>query len=185
MTKQDRSAAAPLFPMPRRLGTIIAFTVVLATQACGGTSPSPVSAVPSPTPTATPAPTPSPSPTPPSSPIPPPIVIGPGSSCRLGSSSATRCAAATVAFRSWVELALSDLRRTRPDLFGAGSVIKDQDKYLQEMANRLRAMGFCVQTSDDGVGLKTSNTGSERWDLILSSGEPWAGYISTCWPAHF
>ena len=59
-----------------------------------------------------------------------------------------------MAFRSWVELALSDLRRTRPDLFGAGSVIKDQDKYLQEMANRLRAMGFCVQTSDDGVGLK-------------------------------
>ncbi len=148
----------------------------------GGTKPSPAVTTSSPPVAPTPAATPSPT----SVPGPAPSPIGPGGpACSLPPSSASQCRSETPVFRSQLELAQSEVRRTRPDLFD-GSVVRDQDAYAQAVALRLQAFGFCAQAGQgDRIGLKSSNVGSERYDIVLSSGEPWTGYMETCRPAHF
>jgi hypothetical protein len=165
-----------------RLG--LAFAVVVGV-ACGSsqssTTPTAVVATPTPTPAPTPAPTPTPTPIP----GPGPVLIGPGVSCSASSSNGTSCRTESAVYRNIVELSQSDVRRTRPDLF-TGAFVKDQDAYVREVARVIGSRGYCAQGGPgDQIGVKTTNIGSERYDIVLGSGEPWTGYVSTCRPSHF
>lgn len=143
--------------------------------------PNPVAATPAPT--ATPSATPTPTVTPEPGPAPSPI--GPGVNCTAGPSSSTRCGTESAVYRLVLEIAQSDVRRTQPALFN-GALVGDQDAYVRAVATAMRNRGYCTQAGPgDRVGVKTTNVGSEEYDIILGTGEPWAGYVRTCRPAHF
>lgn len=154
-------------------------------------APSPgVTPTPSPTaaPTAAPSPTPSPTPTPGSS------------SCRLspmpecgsaeGPAGVFGCcrAESTQQFADEVDAAIGIVQRERPQLF-SGSRVLNENAFVQAVAQTLeQRFGLCAKQGGpaDEVGVKSSNTFSEQYDIVFGNGTVrTGGYAVTCRPARF
>lgn len=152
----------------------------LASASCGG-GPSPV--------------TPS-SPTPVPDPVPSPVA----NSCPIGKGDpAASCAKGAPQLLAVVEAAIDRLVRERPALFNlkeeAGENTSQyrvlaQDEYVDGVIANLRAAGLCAERTLDRerVVVKSTNTFSEEWDVLSSSGFIRRGsysYRQTCEPAVF
>lgn len=154
------------------------------------TTPTPtpsVGATPAPQPTAaTPAPTPLPTP-------------ASGSSCRLaamrecggpeGPAGVYGCCRAESGqlFAEVVDQAIAQIQRERPSLF-SGNRVLDDDAYVQGVARILEQRGYCARQGgpEDEVGIKSSNSFSEQYDILFGNGTVrTGGYTVTCRPARF
>lgn len=144
-------------------------------------------------------------------PIPPAVVApdsapsgdGEGASangCPLGKGDpAAECAARSPQLLAAMDTALDLLVRSRPELFdtreeaGANTGqyrVLDREAYLDGVLANLRAAGLCAERTLDRerIRVKSSNTFSEEWDVLTSSGFIRRGsysYRQTCEPAVF
>jgi hypothetical protein len=158
-------------------------------------SPVPVVVVPIPLPTPPPAPqapppAPSnPAPAPPgATPAPPPAPPPPaGGSCSLppGPGPGTNCPVEGPSFLAEVDAAISQLMQQRPDIFNGTAVVKHSE-YMNGVVANLRARGLCaIVDSDDEIAVKNTNTFSDQYDILLSTGHVRRAYTATCRPAWF
>jgi hypothetical protein len=165
----------------------VAAAAALAASSCGGAS-SPVAAV-----SATSAPDPTPSP------------VGGGenataSTCPIGKGDPTAsCSKSSPQLLAAVEAAIDRLVREQPQLFNlqeeAGENtgqyrVLSAEGYLDGLIANLRAAGLCAERTLDRERLvvKSTNTFSEEWDVLSSSGFIRRGsnsHVHTCTPASF
>jgi hypothetical protein len=144
---------------------------------------------PKPTPTpATPAPTPAPTPTP-STPT--------GGSCSLPASSpaSPKCTDESARLMGPVEKAITEVTKSRPDLFDFKDkkcddcyYVKNVDGYLNQVIRQLNAQGVCAEWDGEEMAVKKTNDYSEQWDILLASGHIRRGagaYRGVCKPAIF
>lgn len=121
-------------------------------------------------------------------------------SCPLGKGDpAAECATRSPQLLAAMDTAIDLLVRSRPELFDtqeeAGENtgqyrVLDREAYLDGVLANLRAAGLCAERSLDRerVRVKSSNTFSEEWDVLTSSGFIRRGsysYRQTCEPAVF
>ncbi|HEX9189370.1 MAG TPA: hypothetical protein VGB87_19990, partial [Vicinamibacteria bacterium] len=176
--------------MTHRFAAPIAVLAVLATSlsgsSCGGGG-GPVS------PPSTLPPT-----TPPTTLPPPPV-----SSCPIGQGNPyASCDRTTPALLPQVESAMDTLLQQRPQLFDLSEELApgtrayrvlDREGYLEGLVSTLRTAGLCAERDVDDpaqsqIFVKDSNTSSEEFDVLLSSGFMRRGggsYRATCVPAAF
>jgi hypothetical protein len=171
----------------------------------------PVVVVPVPVPTPPPAPPPpAPNPPPPPSggPTPPPAAPPPavpppapppsGGSCSLGQGpgNGVNCPKTGPSFLGEIDTAINRTVQQQPGNFNlndqrgnGGYRIHDIDAFLAGVVNNLRAMGLCAMVDGGGeIAVKNTNSFSDQYDLILSSGHIFRGggsYAATCTPAWF
>jgi hypothetical protein len=167
--------------MTRKPDRLVLALAVIA--GCGGGSPTvpPVT-----TPTAAPTPTPTPSATPTPS----------TTSCRYGMGTIdASCSRDSPTFIGDVDGAINLLGQQHPELFnfddtagpGAWRVL-DADQYFAGVIANLQARDYCAGFDLQNLQVKNSNTYSEDYDILLSSGFVRRGassYRQTCSPANF
>lgn len=91
------------------------------------------------------------------------------------------------AFGGQVDAAIAQLQRDRPDLFDGNRVL-NAGAYVRGVASLLVQRGFCAQQGgpEDEVGIKSSNSFSEQYDILFGNGTVrTGGYTVTCRPARF
>ena len=165
--------------------TRVAAVVALASLAgCGGGSSPTVPPVTTPPPAPTPTPAPSATPTP------------SATSCRYGMGALdASCVRQSPTFLVDVDGAINLLGQQHPELFnfndsaGAGEWrVLDADRYYAGVIANLQAKDYCAGFDLQNLQVKNSNTYSEDYDILLSSGFVRRGAISyrqTCSPASF
>jgi len=143
---------------------------------------------PTPTPAATPTPKPSPTPTP-STPT--------GGTCSLPASNpaSPKCTDETAKLLGAVETALTEVTKSRPDIFDFDDkkcdncyYVKDVDAYLSQVVKKLNAQGVCALYDGEEMAVKENNDYSEQYDILLASGHMRRGtgsYRGVCRPALF
>jgi len=145
---------------------------------------------PKPTPKPTPAPKPNPTPTP--TPAPPS-----GGSCGVPPSNAPNpsCARESSALLGKVDKAITQLVQQQPEIFDLNNklcencyYVKQVSKYAAGVIRNLNAMGLCAQYDGEELAVKASNSSSEQFDILISSGYIRRGegsYRLTCRPSWF
>jgi hypothetical protein len=170
----------------------------------GPSAPVPVVVVPVPLPTpppAAPPPVPGPAPTQPPSGSPTPAPPAPpptGGSCSLGPGpgSGANCPRTGPSFLGEIDAAINRTVQQQPGNFNlndqrgnGGYRIHNIDQFLAGVVGNLRAMGLCAMVDGGGeIAVKNTNSFSDQYDLILSSGHIFRGggsYAATCTPAWF
>jgi hypothetical protein len=160
--------------------------------------------LPQPTPTPvlggpTPAPSPSPSSTPAPSPTPTPGGGSPptGGSCSLPPSSSPNapCSMQTPNFLGAVDKAITQLTQQQPSIFDFGNklcencyYVNNEAAYVAGVIKNLNAAGMCAYYDGEELGVKSSNSFNEQYDILISSGHIRRGggsYRSTCNPSWF
>lgn len=146
---------------------------------------------PSPTPTPKPGPTPTPTPAPTPTPTPPP-----SGSCGLPPSNPPnpRCTVEGQSFLNEVDQAITRVTELYPSLFNFNDtkcqncyLVKDIDRYNAEVVRELGRRGLCAAGGEE-LGVKSTNSFNDQFDIILSSGHIRRGtgsYRTTCRPAAF
>jgi hypothetical protein len=145
--------------------------------------------VPGPAPTQPPSGSPTPAP-----PAPPPT----GGSCSLGPGpgSGANCPRTGPSFLGEIDAAINRTVQQQPGNFNlndqrgnGGYRIHNIDQFLAGVVGNLRAMGLCAMVDGGGeIAVKNTNSFSDQYDLILSSGHIFRGggsYAATCTPAWF
>ena len=156
-------------------------------------SPIPIPIIP-PKPTPTPTPTPRPDPTPKPDPTPTP----PGDSkCDLPPSNPTnpKCSDDSSELYRMVDSALTAVTKSRPGLFDFGDkkcencyMVLDVDGYVAAVQKVLAAEGACSLWDGEELAVKTTNSFSEQFDILLASGHMRRGigsYRGVCRPSWF
>lgn len=128
----------------------------------------------------------------------PPITTPPVSStdCPLGKGTAdTSCYQATATFLQQVDDAIEQLARDNPEVFNlqdqrgvGGYLVKDSDAYYAGVIKKLQATGMCAGFDYEFLNVKNTNTFSDRYDILTSSGHARRGssmYQGSCYPANF
>jgi len=157
--------------------------------------PTPANPAPAPNPVATPTPTPSspaPAPAPTATPAPAPPASG---SCSPGTGSGESCPRTSPSFLNQVMAAIDQVAKEQPGLFNfndqrgdKGWFVKDQDQYHQAVVKVLSSYGLCAKFDGEEIAVKSSNSFSDQYDIILSTGHVRRGegsYTATCTPAWF
>jgi hypothetical protein len=180
----------PTSPTPEASATPVAITIPVIlggapTPAPGGTPTPAPGGTPTPTPTATPAPAPTPTPEP-----------APTGSCKLPPSNPPKesCGVESAEFLGQVDKAITRVTELHPELFNFKDnkcencyLVKDWDRYNDEVVNELQRRGFCAQGGEE-LGVKNTNAYNEQYDILVSSGHIRRGagsYRVTCRPAAF
>ena len=158
-------------------------------------APIPVIVVPAPIPVpvpGTPAPAPGePAPAPAPAPAP-----GGGGSCSLGSSRENSCSRTSPAFLGDVEAAIDRLVQVEPSLFilnktqGCGNCyeVLNPSRYVQRMAEMVRARGLCSIYDGEELAVKNTNSFSDQYDILTAQNfirRQGGSYRVTCHPAAF
>jgi hypothetical protein len=150
---------------------------------CGGGGPT-TPPVTNPTPAPTPTPTPSATPTP------------VATSCRYGMGTVdTSCARHVPVFVEDVDGAINLLGDQHPEIFNkndtAGTAqwrVLDTERFIAGVVANLQARDYCAGFDLQNVQVKNSNSFSEDYDILLSTGYVRRGastYRQTCQPASF
>ena len=91
-----------------------------------------------------------------------------------------------------VEMAIRDVQRQRPEIFNGDEILNeiDEEVVVDLVARRLeQRYGLCARPGspvEDEVAVKSSNSFSEQFDIILSNHRVNVfGYTVTCRPARF
>jgi hypothetical protein len=145
-----------------------------------------------------PAPTPVPTPTPEPSPTPTPEAPPPsGGTCSLPPSNNPNppCSMQSTSFLGQVDKAITRITLQQPALFDFNDkvcencyYVKDQDKFASAVIASLNSMGLCAQYDGEELAVKASNSYSEQFDILISSGHIRRGagsYRLTCRPSWF
>jgi hypothetical protein len=154
----------------------------------------PTQPTPTPSPKTTPAPTvaPAPIPSPTATPAPPS-----SSSCSLPASnpSALSCAKTSPQLLNKLEKAITAATQARPGYFDLNDKkcdncyrVLNESGYFAEVQRQLAALGVCSSAEADEIDIKASNSLSEQYDILLSSGYIRRGegaYLYGCNPADF
>jgi len=93
----------------------------------------------------------------------------------------------TQVFADQVEQAIAQIQREQPGLFNGNRVL-NANAYVQGVARILEQRGLCSRQGapEDEVAVKSANTFSEQYDILLSDGFIRnGGYTVTCRPARF
>jgi hypothetical protein len=160
--------------------------------------PTPAPVAPPPPPVQNPPPTGSPTPAPPGPTAPPPAPPPTGGSCSLGQGpgSGVNCPRTGPSFLGEIDEAINRTVAQQPGNFNrndqrgnGGFRIHNIDQFLAGVVGNLRAMGLCAMVDGGGeIAVKNTNSFSDQYDLILSSGHIFRGggsYAATCTPAWF
>ncbi|MCM2255528.1 MAG: hypothetical protein NDJ94_07630 [Vicinamibacteria bacterium] len=169
--------------------------VLLLLTACGGGGSSSPSAPSNPITNTTPTPTPAPTATATPTPVP---GGGATASCALGYGVwDAPCSRNAGQFLTDVMAAIDQLQKEKPTLFDTTQVaggnaeqwrVTDAAGYYEGVLGILRRNGFCASLSGTMIQVKNSNSFSEDFDILLSSGHVRRGdaaYRNTCQPASF
>jgi hypothetical protein len=178
------SEDAPTDPSPVATVAPISIPVIL-----------PATPTPQPTPTPTPNPGPQPTPTPDPTPTPAPPPSSGG--CNLPPSDPPNpvCTDDPAQLLDYVESAITNVTQKHPELFDFNDkkcdncyFVKDIDTYVSQVVKELGKMGLCALWDGEEIALKESNSYSEQYDIILSSGHIRRGpgcYRGVCRPSWF
>jgi hypothetical protein len=179
-TKPSEPSPAPQAP--------VAIPVVLPQP-----TPTPILGGPAPAPTPTPPSTPAPSPTPTPGDSAPPT----GGSCGLPPSGYpdAPCSMQTPNFLGAVDKAITQLTQQQPSIFDFGNklcencyYVNNEAAYVAGVIKNLNAAGMCAYYDGEELGVKSSNSFNEQYDILISSGHIRRGggsYRSTCNPSWF
>lgn len=96
-------------------------------------------------------------------------------------------------FVSQIYAAQDLVQQDHPEWFDSqGLVIVGDHSYTAALAARLEPLisgcvvgGFTGGVSADEIGIKVSNALSIHVDVVISTGQPWAGTVWSCTPADF
>ena len=145
---------------------------------------------PPPAPKPTPTPAPNPTPTPDS---PPPT----GGNCGLPPSNNPNpsCSMQSSSLLGKVDKAITQVTQQQPGIFDVNNkvcencyYVKNPGKFTSAVVANLNAMGLCAQYDGEELAVKASNSSSEQFDILLSSGHIRRGagsYRLTCQPSWF
>jgi outer membrane biosynthesis protein TonB len=203
---RSRSVVLALFPLACVLGcqAINELTPTEPTKASPSPKPSlaplaiPV-ILPKPVPTPTPAPTPNATPTPAPAPTPPPSTppATGGGSCSLPASNPTSpsCNDDPAQLSAQVETAITRTTQAHPEYFDFADkkcatcyYVKNINGYVNEVKQQLSAQGVCSYWDGEELAVKSSNSFSEQYDILLASNHIRRGagaYRGVCRPAWF
>ena len=169
----------------------VAAAVVALGAAGGGYScPHPTPGDPTPTPTATATATVEPTPTPFATPSPAATPTPAVPQCLLLPSTGT-CAESPGAEKFRAELMVAQDQAELNGFVKDGLVVGEK-AYTDEVARLLRLNGLCAingreggHTGDDEVWLKSTNSASYHYDIVVRDGSPMTHFASLCKPARF
>lgn len=170
----------------RRLAGVAVAVLASTLSVCGGKNNSTPGGASSPPPVAaTPTPTPIPQATPDTL-----------FSCALGDgSAASSCVRESPSFLNEVNTAIDQLVQQQPQVFdlsnqlgeGGFKVVSPGQYYVGVMRN-LQRMGFCANFDGEEMQVKNTNSFSDQYHIMISSGYVRRGassYRATCYPAAF
>lgn len=115
--------------------------------------------------------------------------------CGLPASRTDGCRYENSTFVPDVQRAIARVQREQPDLFDftqahdeLSVLVRDVDRYHEEVVKVLRETGLCAIFDGEEVAVKNTNDFSDQYDIITASGfVRWGdgAYAATCRPARF
>jgi hypothetical protein len=153
------------------------------------TGPNPSPPPPGPQPPGPPPPAPAPTPEPPQSPS--------GQGCRLPPGNGRgQCPRESPQFLGDMEAALDALIRQEPGIFDLNRTqgcsncyyVRNVERYISRLPEMLIQRGFCARWDGEEIAVKNTNSFSEQYDILTSSGfirRQGGSYRATCRPAWF
>ena len=110
--------------------------------------------------------------------------------CGLPASRTDGCRYENSTFVPDVQRAIARVQREQPDLFDftqahdeLSVLVRDVDRYHDEVVKVLRETGLCAIFDGEEVAVKNTNDFSDQYDIITSGGTIWHNYTATCRPA--
>ena len=74
------------------------------------------------------------------------------------------------------------------DIFDGSYRVRDRARYIKAVVEAVHAQGVCAVENVEEIGVKTSNSFHEQYNIWVSSGYIHKGrgaYVTTCFPAQF
>lgn len=127
-------------------------------------------------------PVPGPTPTPVVAPTPDPPLSASCARLPAGATSRYRCLTEGATFQDELEEAIDIVKAEHPEAFD-GDRVTNVGLYIVEVVKAFDRMGICADFDGEELGVATSPTFNDQYDILTAKSEVRRYFVGSCWPS--